>query len=229
MASTGALLLAEFRALINDTTSLWTDARCYAALTAAMQLVASQIPLGEAWVSSAFTVADASDTGTLPVASSEEYAAIVAMRRNSDGELLTKRTSEEMDRMFWSSQTAAAASKGDLTDYAMWETAAQVVTVRFNCPANGAVAVDLKRAILPVDLTTAGTEAVPLSRWAVHAIACRAAAHAVSIMHEFELKEMRLARGGAQSFLAMSQQFIRDEEVRRNQLDSVGRVVRFVR
>lgn len=229
MSVLGSALLSEFRALIHDTgsTAIWADAKCYALLTVALHEVAARLPLGETWSNSAFTVSANSDTATLPVASSEQYAAILELRRHSDGYILSKRTREEMDRIYWHGLTTSDAGPADPIEYAMYEGTGQTITVRFQAPALAATAIDMLSSILPVDLS-AGTETVPLGRWAVHATAHLAGAYALEKMHDFEVKELRLNRGAAAGMRKSADAAIRSEAIRRDRLDAVGRQMRWV-
>lgn len=233
MSSLGSTLLAEFRALIHATyydsgNALWPDAKCYTLLTVAMQEVASELPLGEAWSLSDFTVSAGSASGTLSTASSAQYQNILELRRNSDGYLLQKLTREELDHQFWHAQVAATAGRADPICYAMYEDSDQTVTVKFQAPAKANTAIDVLRSIVPIDLTTAGTETVSLARWAMHATAHLAAAMALEKMSDFEVRELRLNRGAAQAMRTSAMRGIRNEEARRNQLDAVGRQMRWV-
>src|SRR3990170_228991 len=153
MSVTGATLLAEFRALIHaayyDTSNLlWTDAKCYALLTVALHEVASELPLGDAWSLSDFTVTAGAATASLKVTSSEQYQNLLELRRNADGYILTKRTLEELDLSYWHDQTTSTLSAADPIEYAFYEGADQTITVKFQAPARSNTAIDVLRSIL---------------------------------------------------------------------------------
>jgi len=185
--------------------------------------VAMEIPLGEAWSTSLATLAEAADTVTLPVTSDEEYALIHAVRRNADGYILTKRTREEMDTLYWHGKVAATASQGRCTDYAILESAAQVVTLRFQAPSDRSEALDVLRSILPTDLT-ASTDTLPLSRPVRNAVADLAAAEGAAKMPKWERDEkLRLNPEVIGFWTARAMSNIRAEVIRRNRQHSTGR------
>jgi hypothetical protein len=185
--------------------------------------VAGQIPLGMAWVS--VTLTEGADTVALP--STVEYECVLEVRRSSDGVTLTKRTPEEMTKMFWSGVLAANATHADPTDYCLLESEAQVVTMRFQAPAKSTDAVDVLRRVLPSDLV-ADTTAIPFSMLAIEAVIDLSATEALMKMTPEMLAARKLSASVGSLWGPRAEANIRRETERLHQQRGVGRPLRFV-
>ncbi len=144
----------------------------------AVWFVASKVPLGENWETGALTITAGSDSATL-AATTAETSAVLALRRNTDGRVLTRRDSDYMNRVWWDNRLASTASHADPEEYCIWETAAQAVTFRFQAPIKTSGTLDVLRSVTPAALLLDST-AVPFSRYAVEAIASFAAVAALT-------------------------------------------------
>lgn len=227
MATTLAGLRAKERVALRDTAQPYhvEDAELDESTRAAMVTVAGDVPLGEKWVAGAVTLTAGSDTATLPA--TVEYHMIYGLRRTSDGMPLFKRTMGELEGRFWCGRTVANATPAEPTDYALSENESNVVAVRFQAPALTASTLDLRRAVIPADLTAA-TDAAPLSTLLEQAVADLATADIISKLTKNELDALRLDRGYAAVCLKRAAKAIHDEKVRLDAMHSTGRVQRYV-
>ena len=146
-------------------------------IQANVRALAGEVPLGEAWSAAAVTVTAGSEVGTL--AATVEYAHILEVRRTGDGQTLTKRTPEELSKLYWQSGTATTRSTEEPTDYAILESAAQAVTLRFQNYAKTTTTLDICRRVMPSDLT-ADSSAVPFAMLAVEALIDLCAVEAIA-------------------------------------------------
>lgn len=226
MAVTLGNLWDDMRADLRDTEQPYhvLDKELTRSVQSVLTLLAGDLPLGEKWDNAAVTLTSGSDTATL--SASYEYLTIYALRRTSDGRLLTKRTPEELERKFWDEQTVTDKAHEDPTDYALTEDAG-VVTVRFQAPVDDEATLDLRRAVLPSDLTVEAST-VSLSTLARLAVSKMASAEMVGKLTKNELDQLRLDRGAAATFMAMGQKALSEEKSRKARLEGVGRPLRFV-
>jgi hypothetical protein len=189
------------------------DAELDSMIVAGVGDAATHIDLGEAWINGAVTIAAGSDTATLPVA---EYAEVYALRRTSDKKELVKCTPGEMDAR------ASATADADPTHYSLMEDTAQLVTVRFQAKVRTTGTLDIRRSVLPDDLTSP-TQDAPVSMYLRNAIADLAAAEGAVKLTKPELDILRLSSEAADFWLERAKRSIRAEVLRRASLESAGR------
>jgi hypothetical protein len=227
MATTLAALRTKVRAGLRDSVQPYhvqTD-EVDEAIRAAMTVVSGKVPLGEKWVAGVITLTTGSDTATLP--STYEYHMVYALRRTSDGEPLTKRTVEEMELLYWAGETVSSKTPEEPSDYCLTEDETGLVTVRFQAPVKTAGTLDMRRAVLPSDLT-AETDAAPLTTPMEQAVADFAVSDLVGKLTKNELDQLRLDRSYRDTVAQRATSCLKDELIRRAGLESTGRVHRSV-
>lgn len=189
------------------------------------RFVGGQVPLGEAWVSAAVTVTSGSDIGTMVAESpAVEYSDILEVRRTVDGQVLTKRTVEELDKLFWQANNTGRAEP---TDYAIMESAATVVTLRFNCYAATSTTLAVLRRVLPTDLLSDATT-IPFASLAVEAVIDLSSVEAIAKLPEKVLADRNLNPQVASIWASRAEKNIRRETERIHRQRGVGRPLRFV-
>jgi hypothetical protein len=196
-------------------------------IQANLRTVAGDIPLGEKWVLAAngITVTAGSDTASLP--SGVEYDTVLALRRTADGQALTKRTREEMEKMFWQSGTATTNGSAEPTDFCLIEDETQTVGVRFQSAAATTTTLDLCRRVMPTDLT-ADSGAVPFATLAIEALIDLSAMEALAKMTDAVLAERNLNPQVGTIWAARAAKNIKNETERLHKQRGVGRPMRFV-
>jgi hypothetical protein len=166
-----------------------------------------------------------SEVGAL--STSYDYADILNVRRTADGQTLTKRTAEELDKMYWQSGVAASRGTAEPTDYALLESEAQAVSLRFQNYAKTSTTLDVFRRVLPADLTADST-AIPFSLLAVEALIDLVAVEALAKIPEEVTKERKLNPQVAPLWMKRAEENIRNETERIHRQRGVGRPLRFV-
>lgn len=227
MTTTLAALRVKVREGLRDTVQPYhveTD-ELDGAIRNAVVTASAQIPLGEKWVAGAVTLTAGSDTATLP--SGVEYAQVYALRRTSDGQMLDKLTVDEAERKYWWDLRAADATAAEPAAYCMTEDEDGLVTLRFDAPVLSEATLDLRRAVLPSDLTE-DTDTAPLSSLMVMAVSDLAVSELIGKLNKNELDQLRLDRDSARRCDQRAAGMIRAEKERRAGLEAVGRVQRNV-
>jgi hypothetical protein len=185
------------------------------------RFIGGQIPLGEAWVTTSGTgavvVTAGSDYGT--ITSTVDHMDILEVRRNADGQVLTKRTAEELDKMYWQS--------GTTSDYAILESAAQAVTLRFQNYAKTSTTLDVFRCVMPSDLAS-DASAIPFAVLAVEAIIDLSSVEAIAKLTDKVLSERNLNPKVAGLWADRAGKNLRAETERMHRQRGVGRPLRFV-
>lgn len=195
----------------------------------------SWLPPPHLYITSAFTIAAAGDTFTLPVAananyvSGTQYAGDIRIRltnRPMYGNL-HRSTVEEIDAL----RNLPSPSLSWPQRYCLWEQNEQTVQGRCWPPASVAEPCDLFVSLVADDLRDAAdmdAANVRFSRYGATALVYRAAALCVAAMDEESLKLRRLSPGVAREWLAMSERIAYKEAARRHNESGVGRIMRNV-
>jgi hypothetical protein len=193
------------------------------------RFIGGQIPLGEAWVTTSGTgavvVTAGSDYGT--ITSTVDHMDILEVRRNADGQVLTKRTAEELDKMYWQSGTTSTRGTEEPTDYAILESAAQAVTLRFQNYAKTSTTLDVFRCVMPSDLAS-DASAIPFAVLAVEAIIDLSSVEAIAKLTDKVLSERNLNPKVAGLWADRAGKNLRAETERMHRQRGVGRPLRFV-
>lgn len=189
-----------------------------------MRYVAGCVPLGETWVNGALgvTVTLNSDLASLPVLSVGDYVDILELRRSADGYILTKRTREDLDRLYWSSSLPAASTPAEPAEYCLMESNAQVVNLRFQAIAKSATTLDVLRRVMPSDMT-ADSSVVPFATLAVEAVIDLSSVEALAKLPEAGTAGHRVNPGVAQMWTKRAEDNIRHESERLARQRGVGR------
>jgi len=205
----------------------------HAIADACLQL-GSQIPSPEAYLPSAFTIS-AGDTFALPTAaqtgyvSTTQYAGDIRIRLRSNNMFLTKRTVEELDA-FREGQTSTSAP-GVPSNYCLWEEMDNEVQGRCWPAAAASQACDLFVSLVPDDLRDASdmdAANVRFSRYGATALVFHAAALLVAELPQDELALRKLNGSVAKLWLDQARVLLYEEEVRKNNNESIGRTMRWV-
>jgi hypothetical protein len=220
LSTTKAELRTMVRSMLRDTALPYhvQDAELDFELGAALVLTAGKVTLGEKWDNASVAVTAGSDTATLPT--TYEYAVISAVRRTADGHEVEKVTQREMEGRYWQGTNEAEKAHADPTHYALSEDLG-IVSLRFQAPVLTTGTLDVRRSVLPLDLTTP-TAVVPLSAFLTQAVADFAASVLAAKLPQNELDLLRLDRGVAQTFLVRGTTLVRDELIRLNRMASTG-------
>jgi hypothetical protein len=215
----GALLSSSNATLSTPELNEMIQANC--------RYLAGRVPLGETWAASLVTVAKDANTAAL---GANNYSDILEVRRHADAYSLTKRTREEMSKMFPGSGPNVSTSTGELTDYCLVEDDTQTLTLYFNIKADAATALDVCRRVMPADLTSdAGTTgAIPFSMLALEALIDLCAIEAVSRISEKALAEVGFNPQVLGVWSSRAEQNIKNETERIHRQRGVGRPLRFV-
>ena len=187
--------------------------------------LSGQVPLGEKWVLSAVTVLV--NTNSIALPAGLEYSDILEVRRSSDSWVLTKRTREEMTKLFWPSSTVTASATGDPNDYCLVEDEAQGVTLYFNIKAGVATPLDVCRRVLPTDLTL-DAGAIPFSTLALEALIDLSAVELITRLPEKSLAELNINPAVTGFWMGRAEKNIKSETERLHRQRGVGRPLRFV-
>lgn len=125
---------------LNPDTPAISDRRLNRMIGARMQQMALEIVPGKAWNLAAVTLVSGTADYTI---SGITVRQIEELRLNSTQRVLTKRTTEQLAYL------RQSAGSGPVTDYALWETDRQVLTVGFYPTPNAADTVDRFGSVVP--------------------------------------------------------------------------------
>ena len=186
------------------------------------QQIGARIGMGNAWVTSAFTLTAGSLADyTLP--GSLTYARVIALRIAATGQSMERMDFDLINRMREGLKSGDSAS-GDPRYYALWEDAAQLVNVRIERIPSEARAIDVLRAVLPTGVYTDAT-AIPFSDLALAALEQDVALECWALMTDEQRAERHLGKEVAQLWADTSKRAILDEIARLNRLKTSVRGV----
>jgi len=202
-----------------------------------------RLPPPDLYTANAFTIGAGGDTFTMPTSVTQwtgndggaEYAGDFRIQLASNGQFLQKRTVEELDSMRNRLPTVSPALSIPYL-YTLWEESDQDVQGRCYPGAKVAEACNLFRTFKADDLRDfvgAGTDTldnveVMFSRLGTVALVYHVCAELVASMPEDDLKLRRLNPAVAQLWMQMSEDALYNEACARHDIDSVGRVQRWV-
>lgn len=181
----------------------------------------ARLPVTESVTTSAGTIS--SDTFTLPTTSSAEYSGLVWIRLQSTGEFLTQLTTEEMKQLRDGNATTPV---GTPSYFALYEDSSQQVQGQCESAPASALTYDLHRTLVASDftLTALDSTTLALSRYGIQALIYQSAAEVAASYTEEDLKLRRLNPSVIQLWLKQAELMLHRECVRRNDLESVGRM-----
>lgn len=199
------------------------------AICDAFLAISQRIP-ASAHVASAFTIAAGGDTFTLPVASAAQYREPLVIRLRSTGEVLEKKTREEVDAFRQAQPTVVL---GIPRIYCLWEEADRDVQGRCYPGAKVAEICDLMKGALAEDLrvTDLDTVTINLSRDGERALVAQVAAELLAKLDEPRLQlrgfDSRSARDSVSAWRREAEEAIYREEARVNDLEGATHVQRW--
>lgn len=204
------------------------------ALADACLALGSQIRPPEAYLPSAFTIGAQTDSFALPTAavsgyvSLSQYAGDLRIRLTNRKHFLSKRTLEEVDALREFNSTSV---QGWPEVFALWEEKDQ--TMQGRCWPATAVAepCDLFVSLVADDLRDAvdmDAANVRFSRYGTTALVFHASAILAASMSAEDLQKRRLNPNVATLWLKQAGVLLYQEEVRRNNAESNGRIERWV-
>lgn len=165
----------------------------------ALQDLALDGIVGKTWTDSYVSLVANDYDYTLPTASSTEYGGILAVRRNSDGYPLTKRTPATLEEMY----NRASAARGKPEDYSLTELTDQSVVLKVGPTpgsANPPEALDIMFEKLP-GRVSADSDTIGLSRAGLACLELMVAAYVVEKLPEDQLASLGLSPNAGASFM----------------------------
>lgn len=235
MSITLAALRARVRSRLRDTDThrpAFDVVEYDQALADAYTNVQSRLPAAHIYTGSAFTIAINSETFTLPTASNAQYRGDVRLQLVSNGIFLYKKTVEEMNA-YQNGEFGAALLVG--VDhpyiYALWEGANQVVNGLCWPRTLQAETVNMYYTLSAADLRNAAdmdAAVIDLSEEGVTGLSLFAAAMLAAGMPPEDLQARRLSKDVAATWFRESDRVLKREEARHSDIESVGRIIRWV-
>lgn len=235
MSITLAALRSRVRAKLNDVDMRRPAFNVIAydqALADAYTNVQSRLPAIHVYTASAFTIAATSETFTLPTTSNAQYRGDVRLQLVSNGVFLYKKTVEEINQ-YQNGEFGAALLVGvdHPSIFALWEGSTQVVNGICWPRTLQAEAVNMYNTLSAADLRNAAdmdAAVIDLSEEGVVGLTYFAAAMLAAGMTEQDLAARRLSKDVAAVWFRESNRVLLREEARHSDLESVGRIMRWV-
>lgn len=235
MSITLAALRTRVRARLKDTDMrrpLMSVIEYDQALADAYTNVQSRLPAAHIYTGSAFTIAINSETFTLPTASNAQYRGDVRLQLVSNGHFLYKKTVEELNA-YQQGEYGPALLIGVTHPwvYALWEGVSQVVNGICWPRTLQAEAVNMYYTLSAQDLRNAAdmdAAVVDLSEQGITGLTYFAAAMLAAGMPPEDLVARRLSKDVAAVWMSESDRVLKREEARHSDIESVGRIQRWV-
>lgn len=188
--------------------------------------IQARIPPARLYTPNAFTIA-AGETFTLPNSAGEEYAGDVRLQLISNGLPLTKWTREEID----AARAGVAQTPSIPTHFAIWVEGDEDVQGLVWPAARTAEPVNFYRTLVAADVRAAAdmdAALIQFGRGGIEALVLKTAVKLGSRMTQDDLAARRINPAVFNTWALEAETGIYKEECRRHDLESVGRVMRWV-
>jgi hypothetical protein len=198
----------------------YQDERISRSIEAYVQMLSNDVYQGLAWVDPFVTlIAGTSDY----TATSGEYGEIVELRLNSQGWLIERLTTAEMERMRVG--TSASRAPGDVTRYSIIENTTQGLLLRFWPWPNKSDTVAALLSVLVGSLST-DSSAIPFNAPLCRAVEFFVASDLVTAATPEQLQAMIVSKDAVPVWRANAEKAVIKEKERQNRLKTVRSVTR---
>jgi hypothetical protein len=204
--------ITSIRSLTNDLTAASyavSDARYLTLIRNAAGDLSTLLGTSDTWTSAAITLVPGTTEYTFP---NSDYQTLTIVRRTDDRVILNKVGWEELEGL----RQGGSVPYGKPTAYALYETSAQVLTMRVDRTPTEAGTLDIFFSTMATDATATSDSIAYLPRLARRALEYLVAADAVAGFTEDQLVYVKLDRSFADVLYKRGQQFVTLEKERRS-------------
>lgn len=188
-------------------------------IRASADRLGNTLMLAEAWTNNAITLVAGTSDYTL--SSSFEYASIVALRLDSQGWLLKRRSLDEVEF----AREGPTETRGDPDEFYLWEDSSNLVNVRVFPTPWQSDTIDVFRSVLPTATTTEAT-VLPFSAPMLRVVEREAALNGLLSMPQQDRDRLRINVEVAPQWKDEIEKGIRMEQQRLWRLRRQGYVAR---